>query len=553
MRFRENALAPVGGAAAVPNTVIGRISPEDTFNVPSANRGRWWLPLAGRWRITIFLLFLLAYCAFPNARPDFSSFNANDSEVYLALSFNLTHGLGYTRSFEPGAYIAHTTWPPGIPLLLAPVTTFTHLPLDWLSVKLPVILIGVFGVGLTWFYVLRVTSIPATADLAAALVALSPFYWHFSRMDMSEVPSFFFIMGSLVLIDIVWVGRAPRYWQAALLGLFVGGGMLIRGTLIGLALAPLGYLLERRRPLLTPSQQLHLWTIYSFTFCIPFLAWITRNHIVNTGQLGTDGINQIRMLLVASPFDPTSPLLSLSGHLRGLVSNLAYHMIYHIPEQVLPALWLINWQNWAGAPLLAAALTIGLALGATPVRGAGVPLFVTVMPYFLLMCIYIWGGSSRFWIPITSLVTVLLVIRFGPWLMLRSQNLRRGFIVSVLAIYIANLAVYIKEHEQRPFLGDLGDLFLLFQSVRALPDAPVATLTDHQAVYTLVTGYSAPLTNPNLGLEPRYSHVIARSYPLSSAKALPPPSGSVRLLGVGQWTLYKLPNRMTQAEIEHAH
>jgi hypothetical protein len=244
-------------------------------------------------RLAAFLLLAGAYCAFPNARPDLTAFNANDSEAYLALSYGLSHGLGYTRSLVPGDYIAHTTWPPGVPLLLAPVMALMQLPLDWYALKLPMILIGICGVALTWLYVRRLTSVTAAADLAAVLVASSPFYWHFSRMDMSE--------GSLLLIDVAWAGRTPRYRQAALIGMIAGVGMLLRGTLIGLALAPLGYLVDQRRTRATRVRQLRLWIAYCAGFCVAFVGWAARNHSMTTGLTGLDAINQIKMLFVVLP------------------------------------------------------------------------------------------------------------------------------------------------------------------------------------------------------------------------------------------------------------
>ncbi len=77
------------------------------------------LPAAYR-RIAALIALVAAYVAFANLRPDFTDYNADDAESYLALSYALVHGLGYTRSLLPGAYVPHTTWPPGMPLLLAP-------------------------------------------------------------------------------------------------------------------------------------------------------------------------------------------------------------------------------------------------------------------------------------------------------------------------------------------------------------------------------------------------------------------------------------------------
>jgi len=124
-----------------------------------------------------FGLIVVLYFIYPNNRPDLTIFNANDSEGYLSLSYALTHGLGYTRNLVPGSYVPHTTWPPGFPMLLMPVTAFGSLPLDWLAIKVYMIFIGLAGIVLAWLYVKQLTESAATANLAALLLALLPFYW----------------------------------------------------------------------------------------------------------------------------------------------------------------------------------------------------------------------------------------------------------------------------------------------------------------------------------------------------------------------------------------
>src|SRR5580704_15580756 len=121
-------------------------------------------------RVTVALAIFVAYVAVPNAWPDMTSFNADDSEIYLALAYALSHGLGYTRSLIAGQYIPHTTWPPGLPLLLTPVLALQRLPLDWLVVKEEMILLGLCGIALTWLYVRRMIGHSGPADAAAVLI-----------------------------------------------------------------------------------------------------------------------------------------------------------------------------------------------------------------------------------------------------------------------------------------------------------------------------------------------------------------------------------------------
>src|SRR2546423_2766929 len=85
-------------------------------------------------RLFALLALAVGYLMVPNARPDMTDFNADDSVAYLALSYALTHGLGYTRSLVAGIYIPHTHWAPVMPILLAPVMGASDVPVDWLSV-----------------------------------------------------------------------------------------------------------------------------------------------------------------------------------------------------------------------------------------------------------------------------------------------------------------------------------------------------------------------------------------------------------------------------------
>ena len=187
------------------------------------------------------------YLAVPNARPDFTRFNCHDSESYLALAHNLAYGNGYTRSLEPGMYVPHKTWPPGVPVLLVPAAALSGDHLNWVAVKATMILVGLLGILATWFLVARITSRPEFADLAALIIALNPFYWDFSHQAMSEVPTIAFALGALLLVDRIFAGRRPGLAAVGAAGLVCGAGMLVRGNLCGLALVPLAYLVRAAR------------------------------------------------------------------------------------------------------------------------------------------------------------------------------------------------------------------------------------------------------------------------------------------------------------------
>ncbi|HEY3638889.1 MAG TPA: glycosyltransferase family 39 protein [Rhizomicrobium sp.] len=500
-------------------------------------------------RLLFLLLTAIAYYAVPNARPDLTRFNADDSEAYVALSYALTHGLGYTRSLVDGIYIPHTTWPPGMPALLAPVLFGTHLPVDWLAIKLFIILIGLGGIVICWFYVRRVSQSPAAADLAALLLALAPFYWLFSRMALTEVPTIAFVFLALLIVDLVWAGRRPPTWQIALAGLFCGVGMLLRSTIAGLIFVPLAYAAGPRRAELPTPRKYFLWALHAAAFCVPFLLWRERNRTIDTHVLGPDGVDQLRMLLTSDPTNQKSPLMTLPQFAHHLVDNAVHRIIYHIPEQTLPWLWNLQWQGWPGAVFLAAGLTLVIGIAAIPRRWNTAPLFFVTATNALIVLVFSWGGSIRFWIPITSLLIVLVVIGIAPiWSGLRQTT--RYACIGILALaYGSSLLIFAREFMLHPYLGDFGDVIALLERVKSLPQAPVATYAEHFALVELETGDASPIGSAAMGPVPRYTNLLTRDRPTEYARAFAIPPGAKEMFRAGEWSYYALPHPMTADEL----
>jgi 4-amino-4-deoxy-L-arabinose transferase-like glycosyltransferase len=501
-------------------------------------------------RVVVLILIAGWYFTLPNARPDLTAFNADDSEAYLALSYALTHGLGYTRSLAAGFYVPHTTWPPGMPILLAPVMLLTTLPISLLAIKITAIVIGLCGILLAWLYVVRVTRSLPSADLAALILSLQPFYWLFSRMALTEVPTIAVALLALLLVDLVWAERHPSAWQAVAVGLVAGLGMLLRGTLAGLIFVPLAYAVGPRRTRTTPTRGLALWAIYAAGFCVAFAAWSARNRTIDPHGLGFDAINQTRMLIAMNPVDPASPLMTPVAILRSFTDNLVHRIIYNVPEQVLPGLWVAHWRNWTGAPYLAVILAASLAVVAFPRRAAALPLFVTLLPYCLLMFIYALGGSIRYWVPITGLLSVLIVIGLAPaWSGLRPA-VRHALSGMIIAAYGANLAIFVKDFETKPYMGDLGDMVTLFEQTRALRGQPVLMLTPHGALFSLETGIPAPMTVSARNVEPQYTHLIKHNRSAEYSDQISVPHEAIEIDAVGAWHLYALPAPMTVMQID---
>ncbi|HTW27434.1 MAG TPA: glycosyltransferase family 39 protein [Acetobacteraceae bacterium] len=500
------------------------------------------------WRLLALLAIAAFYLLLPNNRPDFSPYDAEDAEVYVGLSWALTHGLGYTRSLIPGQFVPHTTFPPGMALLLAPATMFTGLPLPWWLVKLPIIATALLGVLFAWFYVRRITGRTGAADAAALLLASNPYYWDFGHLALSEVPTTVWAIGGVLMVDLIWAERRPRLWQAGLAGFVAGFGMLVKGSLLGLALAPLGFLVERRGTRLDRAGQIRAWLVYAAAFVTWFLAWMLRNRGIHA-DLGFDGINQIRMLFAHDPVNPASPLMTPVEVARNALDSLMHRIIYRVPQELLPWLWTRALERLPAAFLVAAVLTAVIALLAVPVRRVGVPLFLVIAPMAALLVLYAWGAGTRFWVPVTLLTLLLLVARLYPWVAAWKRPARSLFAAALAIVCATSLLAYVVRFERHPLAAGSDDLLALFARIRAMPDPPPALLTYHATAYTLITGLPAPLTVPGIGLLPRYTHLISRAghpvYPPSEA----PPRGAALLSAIGPWQLYALPRPMTLAAI----
>jgi len=446
-----------------------------------------------------------------------------------------------------GLYVPHTTWPPGFPLLLAPITAF-GLPIDWLYLKAYMIAIGIAGVALAWSYVRRLTESAATADVAALAMALLPFYWLFSRTAMTDGPTIACILLALILIDRAWARRRPHALQVTLVGLVCGLAMLLRGTNLCLIVVPLAYGIGSRKAIAGPVRRFVLFALHGVAFSVPSILWAARNSFIDPRGLGFDGVNEYWMLLSAEWWD-SDTLFGISGFVQESIENFKWYAIYRLPEQIIPGLWNAEWRNWSWAPFLAIALTMAILLIALPRKKAFFPLAITIVPYGAFLSIYPRGGYERYWVPVTSLLMLLIVINWEPMLR-RLRPIAYSFVVlGIIAAYIANLAVFAQQWERRPYVDDLGDMLTLFDRVGSLQlHGSAVHAYPHSYLLTLLTGTAAPMTVSERGIEPLYTHLIIHPGDLRDTVQQPPPAARL-LMSEGYWQFYALPTPITEREL----
>lgn len=437
------------------------------------------------WRFVAFSILAAFYFVIPNARPDFTRYNCHDSENYLALSWNLVGGRGYTRSMSPDIYVPHTTWPPGVSILMVPAVCASDRTLNWHAVKWTMSAIGLAGIVCTWLYMRRLSGSDRLADLAAATVGTNTIYWDFSHQAMAELPLAVWLIFGLYLIDRNWANRNPKWYGSLAVGIACGFAMMFKGHAGALVFAPLAYWVGPRRAAGTTRSLLANWLIFAAGFAIPQAAWMARNAGVEA--TGFDGLGRFRSILAVDPNEYNGPLVTQSQLIARVKENIFNYGIYRFPEQIVPGLWGEGAFAWKGSGILAVLLTVGLVVMSKPWRPSTWPIWLVIVPIVGLNILYGFGGNPRFWIPATVPLSVAIIASINPE-RLRSTTARAA-IAMYLVVIGANLALYVYRHELDPYPGKWKSLAALFERIRQLDDGRAdRVLAPNEAAFSLMTG-----------------------------------------------------------------
>jgi hypothetical protein len=493
---------------------------------------------------------LVAYFLLPNARLDFTRFNAHDAESYIALARSLLEGRGYTRSLDAAVYVPHTTWPPGLPVLLIPGVWMAGIPADLLPIKATIIAIGVAGLLLAAEYARRAAQSDLAGVLTLILLGANPFYWNFSRIAMTEVPAFTWTALSLLLIHRAWSPGPPRLAAAFAVGLAAGFGMLLRGTLVGLAIAPLPYGFARGPGRArAAASSLRAYAAFAAGFVVCFGVWSVRNGLIDHAGLGFDGIDQGRMLFATSPIDPEAPMRTAAQILLDFVHAFTWHVIYHVPQQTIPGAWLpAIWTGLgpAAAPV-ALVSTAAIAAGALAMRAA-LPVLLVILPTTALCALIVQGGGARYWMNVSFWLIIAAAMRLGPRVARWDPRRRHLFVTGITLVSLASLAAYVREHERSPYLdAESASLAGLYEQIarerRPLP----SVLAPHPHAFQIVTGQRAPMSVPGRGIDPEVTHAVVRTGEWAPS-CLP---GTV-LLDAQPWRLVELETRARYSTVRSA-
>lgn len=181
-----------------------------------------------------------------------------DYALYIMHARNIIEQAPYADTgyvFNSQAPIHPAAYPPGLPLLLAPVYFFSGLDLD----KMKTVGIGAFILFLLIFARVARQSLPPAVALAPiALLGLHPVLWDFKDTIFSEFPFMLFCYAALYLVDgFDRMEVQPRRWAVAGAAIALAFASLTRT--IGIILFPIAFLpaLYRSKRLANPAT----WTV----------------------------------------------------------------------------------------------------------------------------------------------------------------------------------------------------------------------------------------------------------------------------------------------------
>ena len=137
--------------------------------------------------------FLLAYAVISLLTFEPKLHLGGDESIYIILAESLVNGEGY-RDIQLVGKPLHRKYPPGLPLMLAPIVAVfgRHIIL----LKLLIVATGVIGFAFFIKLTQRILP-PLYATLAILAYLLTPVHYTYNHFVLSEVPFTTLVMGSI--------------------------------------------------------------------------------------------------------------------------------------------------------------------------------------------------------------------------------------------------------------------------------------------------------------------------------------------------------------------
>jgi 4-amino-4-deoxy-L-arabinose transferase-like glycosyltransferase len=151
------------------------------------------------------------------------SVNGNDTQHYVVIAYNITHGHGYSRFVDP-PYESDGLRTPLLPLYFAPFTYFGGLGIIWLAILFLNILLSLAPVVIYKFS--RFFLAHKFAVIAGLGMALEPLYVY--RSQIAEPDALFVLIFAATLFLLMRLWREGKTRDAILCGILLGLSILAK-------------------------------------------------------------------------------------------------------------------------------------------------------------------------------------------------------------------------------------------------------------------------------------------------------------------------------------
>jgi hypothetical protein len=220
----------------------------------------------GTWAIVIAIAFIYLLFLFPS--PEFSAYNKDDAGLFVTLGTNLAEYGHYSVDTFPREDYGHqATWPPAFPIVLAAVIRVFGF--NWPVLKLVMVAFGLGNLWLLWLLLERFEPYGVSRSIAVTTVvatALSPMYFLFSHMTMTEMP---FMCATTAALLLMMRSKGEAGGLGA--GLAATAAFFTRGYAITLLPAGLVFYLQRRGWLI--SKRVKVFACFALPFIAGMAIW----------------------------------------------------------------------------------------------------------------------------------------------------------------------------------------------------------------------------------------------------------------------------------------
>lgn len=315
-----------------------------------------------------------------------------DTPNYILLAKSIATGHGYSDINSPG-FPPHTQYPPGLPLILAPVLYLFGYNLVWMH--LVIIAFALFSMPL-------IRRVFGSADLPylgifIALLTLTSFHFvEFSREILSEVPYLFFSLLGLLFFEKYLQKRESQLYLVLFTAALVAAYFvkMIGITLYAAALSALVLrALERSGRRGTHIRKIAVFAVLAI---LPFVLFMLRNAHYSSG------VDTYQSIFLTADYYNLS-----SGH-AGLISifartfrNLGIY-VFLPSKMVLMYLYAWGFPAWVGTLISVILLVLMLyGLGRELLRKRGIKEFYVIYFVGLIIAwpVYGIGDSYRYLVP----------------------------------------------------------------------------------------------------------------------------------------------------------